>query len=672
MRPQTYARCVAYPELTRLLGANTLLVPAMTTAELHAAVRRPADVAGLDLSPGLADRIVADATAAPGDLTSLSTALRLTWANRTGRTLTPDGYAAGGGVAGAVERYAEAVYAGLSAPERDTARAIVVPLAEREGGPVDLAAVLTAAGPGGSAVLERLTEGGLLRLTETDGVELITADLARRWPRLRGWLEQSADEDGLHRHLTQAATAWADAGRSTADLYRGARLVAALDWAAAHPGEVGAVEREYLHAGERLVLATENRRRRRVVLLWKWLAATLVVAVLAVAVATFAVVQQLRADAAAGRADAARVAAMALAEPDLRLALLLSVAAASVDPDRVDGVRAVLVPRTRPGRGRWRGGHGRRREPGRAAGGGRLPRRRRSCCCPPAPLGTATVLEGGPAPVNGLTFAPDGRRLVGWGGGGTTDPARTGIAVWDLEAAAPIGAVFGDAALAAGGGLASDGVTLIVARPGAGAVPWNIDARTPSTAYPLPDGVGDVLALSADGRVVALGGPGSGTTTAVRRWSRWPPVRRPMCPDCGRWRCRADGTRLLGARGRDLVVWSVSERASVGTATGSLADLTVAAWSPDGRTFASAAADGSITVWDAQTRRPVRVLTGHGVAAHTLAYAPDGRTLYSVGRRRRRTGLGPDRRSGARRDRRGRRRAPNRSSDRPARRPEEI
>ena len=84
------------------------------------------------------------------------------------------------------------------------------------------------------------------------------------------------------------------------------------------------MEREFLHAGERLVLATENRRRRRIVLLWKWLAATLVVAVLAVAVATFAVVQQLRAEAAASRADAARTAAVAVAEPDLRLALLLS------------------------------------------------------------------------------------------------------------------------------------------------------------------------------------------------------------------------------------------------------------------------------------------------------------------------------------------------------------
>jgi WD40 repeat protein len=93
----------------------------------------------------------------------------------------------------------------------------------------------------------------------------------------------------------------------------------------------------------------------------------------------------------------------------------------------------------------------------------------------------------------------------------------------------------------------------------------------------------------------------------------------------------ADGSVLLSAQGPDVVVWSVTDRAEVGRASGSRADVTAAAWSPDGRGFASAAADGTITVWDGTTRRPVRVLTGHGVAAHTVAYAPDGRALYSVG-----------------------------------------
>jgi WD40 repeat protein len=88
---------------------------------------------------------------------------------------------------------------------------------------------------------------------------------------------------------------------------------------------------------------------------------------------------------------------------------------------------------------------------------------------------------------------------------------------------------------------------------------------------------------------------------------------------------------VLSAHGAEVVVWSVADEAELGRAAGSRADITAAAWSPDGRGFATAAADGSISVWDAATRRPARVLSGHGVAAHTVVYAPDGRTLYSVG-----------------------------------------
>ena len=490
LQPHTYARCVEHPGLARLVGANTLLAPAMTPDEVRVAVRRPAALAGLEFEPGLADRIVADALAAPGDLTGLSTALHATWVRRTGRTLTLAGYAAAGGVQRAVEVYAEDVYGALTPAEREPARTILLRLCADGRSAADLAGCLTDAGPGGSAVLERLTERGLLRLTDSDRVELVHPVLAQRWPRLRGWLDQTAAEDDLARHLRQAAAGWAGAGRSAADLYRGARLVTALDWAAGHPTAVGPVEREFLHAGERLALATENRRRRRIVLLWKWLAAALAVAILAVAVATFAVVGQLRADAAARRAEAARVAAAATAEPDLRLALLLAVAAGQLDPGVAGSVRTVLTRAPDLIATAGRGGRPSPSAPtGRSVAAGD---RDGTVRLYGASLDAAAELDGGPAPVNGLTFTADGRRLIAWGG--ESDPARSGIVVWDVGSRQPVGPRFGDAALGAGGGLAVDGVTLIVARAGAGAVPWNIEARTPSTAYQLPTGPVERLA----------------------------------------------------------------------------------------------------------------------------------------------------------------------------------
>ena len=64
-------------------------------------------------------------------------------------------------------------------------------------------------------------------------VEVAHEALLREWPRLRGWLEDDAEGRRLHQHLIEAARDWAGRGRDPGELYRGARLAAALDWAAA-------------------------------------------------------------------------------------------------------------------------------------------------------------------------------------------------------------------------------------------------------------------------------------------------------------------------------------------------------------------------------------------------------------------------------------------------------
>ena len=54
--------------------------------------------------------------------------------------------------------------------------------------------------------------------------------LIEAWPRLSSWIDDNRDGIRMHRHLTSAASAWAELGRDDGELYRGARLSATLSW----------------------------------------------------------------------------------------------------------------------------------------------------------------------------------------------------------------------------------------------------------------------------------------------------------------------------------------------------------------------------------------------------------------------------------------------------------
>ena len=94
-----------------LVERGLYLIPAMSEADLRAAIEGPARQSGLVVEPGLVDLLVREVEGEPGALPLLSHVLRETWMRRESRSLTVAGYQACGGIRGAVAQSAEEVYA---------------------------------------------------------------------------------------------------------------------------------------------------------------------------------------------------------------------------------------------------------------------------------------------------------------------------------------------------------------------------------------------------------------------------------------------------------------------------------------------------------------------------------------------------------------------------------
>jgi class 3 adenylate cyclase/WD40 repeat protein len=297
LRADFYGELTAYPALARAASDRQVLLGPMTEDELRRAVTQPAERAGLRLEPGVVDVLVRDVAGQPGALPLLSHALRATWERRNGRTLTLEGYYDSGGIESAVARSADAIVDSLDEQQRVLVRNLFVRLTELgDGGEVMRRRVRVVDAVSGSAgrgelvpILDRLAEARLVTIGD-DTLEVAHEALIREWPRLREWLDEDRDGLRLHRRLGNAAQLWDAGGRDSGDLYRGARLDAADDWAQRNAVQLNVVEREFLDASRqrqgaearelRARAAAQQRDNRRLRVLLAAVAIALVVALI--------------------------------------------------------------------------------------------------------------------------------------------------------------------------------------------------------------------------------------------------------------------------------------------------------------------------------------------------------------------------------------------------------
>ena len=278
VRGDHFERLEAFPFLAALTS-TTVLVRALRDDELRRVVVEPAERHGYTVEPALVEAVLDEVSGQPGALPLLSAALVRTWQNRAGSRLTLDGYHRGGGVGAALEAMAEEAYAALPPAAQVAARRLLLRMAGLQGQtwirrPVPLGEIDDDGDEAAAAALAVLTADRLVTVGAGQ-VEIVHDALLTGWPRLRDWLDERARGAVLLDHLNTAARSWEQQGRPDSELYRGARLQAAQDWAEDHPEDVsdrevtfvaaslGAAQAELSRAQARADREAAGRRRLR-------------------------------------------------------------------------------------------------------------------------------------------------------------------------------------------------------------------------------------------------------------------------------------------------------------------------------------------------------------------------------------------------------------------------
>lgn len=276
LRADFYQHLAQFSGLRTEVAKHQEYLGAMEAEELRKAIEEPAHQGGWEFSPGLVELILHDIGAAkghqpePGALPLLSHALLETWKRRRANVMNLRSYSEAGGVRRAIARTAESVYYGdLTSKEQEIARNIFLRLTELGEGTQDTRRCISIdelIPPTQENeiepirnVLVKLADARLITTSENT-VEVAHEALIREWPLLREWLTQDREGLRLHRHMTESAQEWERLNRDSGALYRGARLLQALEWTQANPNQLNSQEQAFLQASQEFAQREQAER----------------------------------------------------------------------------------------------------------------------------------------------------------------------------------------------------------------------------------------------------------------------------------------------------------------------------------------------------------------------------------------------------------------------------
>lgn len=709
LRADFYAECSRFANLRAALAEHQEFIGPMNTAELRRAIQEPAkhgcaeDGGIWEFEPGLVDLILRDTGTEPGSLPLVSHALLETWTRRRGHRMTVSGYLAAGGVQGAIAETAETLFNDeLDPTQRAIARNIFMRLTELGEGtqaarrratftelisrPEDESQV--------ESVLNRLTDARLVTTSE-GAAEIAHEALIREWPTLRQWLEEDRESILLHRQVAIAAQAWDRGGQSPDELYRGARLGRATEWAGDHTQELNVLERAFLDASQRQAerdaaereeqrqkeldsakriaessqkLAEAEKQRaeesvrgaKRLRQRAYFLATAFLLALLLAGLALFFGDQARNSAAAADESAVAAGTSAQKAESEKRIATARELAAGAVNNLTIDPERSILLAM----------------QAVRATAQDQtvLPEAEsalhaaiqtsrvqlnllghtgsvHSAAVNPAGTQAATLSEDGTARVWDLKSGKELLSLLtnyrenslGISAVFTPDGAHlltvsdnNSAKLWDLQTGQVVETLTGHTDYVGAVAVSPDGKIFATASGDKTAKLW--DAATGKELFTLTghEEAVDVLAFSPDGRRLYTGSDGDGLAKA---WDTR--TGKELFTFSGQGAtigvdsiaASPDGTLIAtGEFDTNVKIWDAADGKLLRTLFGHASYVGGMAFSPDGKYLASSSEDGTARIWDPLTGRELLRLDGHTSGVLSVAFTPDSRHVVTVSR----------------------------------------
>jgi WD40 repeat protein/uncharacterized caspase-like protein len=302
LRTDFIAPCLEVPTLARLLQASSVLVPPyLNEADYHQIIVNPAEKVGLKVEPELVEVLLQELSHASGDLPLLEFVLEQVWQHRQPGKLTLQVYQQQiGGLKGALEKRAQAIYDAMDSDAKACARWIFLALTQLGEGTEDtrrriLKSELVVAkypAPLVDRTLQALTAAKLVTVgLEAEAVPIgqsrdssgyfpkpevllqtqsqeITVEVAheiliRHWSTLRGWLQENRDRLRVQRQIEQAALQWKQHDQQADFLLRGVQLASAEEIYLKYADELSEDVRQFIEAGLQHREAQQRQTKRQ-------------------------------------------------------------------------------------------------------------------------------------------------------------------------------------------------------------------------------------------------------------------------------------------------------------------------------------------------------------------------------------------------------------------------